>query len=552
MVGAAGLVAACAPQTRTPEPPAPATAAPPTTAAGQPTAATAAALQPAPEPPTPAARSGGSFKLPVNANITPWPPIGAVQNLTVNKTIFSQLVKYNTTNFSPTADLAETWGVSQDGLSWTFNLRKGVTWHDGKPFTSDDVKFSIELYKDPKVNSILRSSLQPVTRVDTPDPNTAVLTTGDKFSSLPELLCYLCFMLPKHLLEGKDLSSPPEDFIAKPIGTGAFKFQEHVRGNYFSVSRNDSFYFGKPLLEQVIFKIIPDVNTTVAQVRTGELDIAFIGVSHLDALKGANNVRIDEANQMDMRHVGGNHKSPRVGKWFQDVQVRRAISYAIDRKQIIDAVTGNRAYPIVGPIPPFLSPWVNTNLQPWEYDPEKAKKLLSEAGFRPGSGGIVEKDGEAFRLTMSSDKGQPDREQTGLIVQQNLRDVGIDAQIEQLDFNSYLNKWRASREFEMVNWYYVTPSTPDLTAYWSTGGSTNEWGYTNPEVDRLFMEARTVFDVDKRKGVYDRIQELLHQDQPVAFLYTPKELRAINSRVKGFPGVGYRDALQWMHAVSIE
>jgi peptide/nickel transport system substrate-binding protein len=137
-------------------------------------------------------------------------------------------------------------------------------------------------------------------------------------------------------------------------------------------------------------------------------------------------------------------------------------------------------------------------------------------------------------------------------VQQNLRDAGIDARIEQLDFNSYLNKWRASREFEMVNWYYVTPSSPDLTAYWSTGGSTNEWGYSNPEVDRLFMEARTGFDADKRKSVYDRIQELLHQDQPVAFLYTPKELRAINSRVKGFPGVGYRDALQWMHAVSIE
>jgi peptide/nickel transport system substrate-binding protein len=146
----------------------------------------------------------------------------------------------------------------------------------------------------------------------------------------------------------------------------------------------------------------------VAQVRTGELDIAFIGVSHLDALKGANNIRIDEANQMDMRHVGGNHKNPRVGKWFQDVQVRHAISYAIDRKQIIDAVTGNRAYPIVGPLPPFLSPWVNTNLQPWEYDPEKAKKLLAEAGFRPGSGGIVEKDGEPFRLTMSSDKGRRD------------------------------------------------------------------------------------------------------------------------------------------------
>ncbi|MBA2450419.1 MAG: ABC transporter substrate-binding protein, partial [Chloroflexi bacterium] len=505
------------------------------------------------EPAKPAAaRGGGTFKLPVNANITPWPPIGAVQNLMVNKTVFSQLVKYNKTDFTPTADLAETWSAAPDGLSWTFNLRKGVTWHDGRPFTADDVKFTLELYKDPKVNSILRSGLAPIDRIETPDPNTVVVGTSEKFSSLPELLCYLCFMLPKHLLDGQDLSKPPDEFINKPIGTGAFKFVEHVRGDHFTVAANESFYFGKPMLEGVIYKVIPDVNTTVAQVRTGELDIAFIGVSALDALKGANNVRIDEANQMDMRHIGGNYKHPRVGKWFSDPRVRHAVSYAIDRKQIMEAVTDNRAYPIVGPIPPFLSTWVNKNLQPWEHDPEKARSLLREVGFKPGSGGILELDGEPFRFTMSSDKGQPDREQTGLIVQQNLKDVGVDVQLELLDFNSYMGKWRSSREFEAVNWYYVTPSTPDLTAYWSSGGSTNEWGYSNPEVDKLFQEARTVFEQDKRKAVYDKVQELLHQDQPVAFLYTPKELRAINARIKGFPSLGYRDALQWMHEVSVE
>ena len=104
----------------------------------------------------------------------------------------------------------------------------------------------------------------------------------------------------------------------------------------------------------------------------------------------------------------------------------------------------------------------------------------------------------------------------------------------------------------MVNWYYVTPSSPDLTAYWSTGASTNEWGYSNPEVDALFKEARTVFEPDKRKAVYDKIQAILADDQPVAFLYTPKELRAINAKVKNFPSIGYRDALQYMHEVYFE
>ena len=178
--------------------------------------------------------------------------------------------------------------------------------------------------------------------------------------------------------------------------------------------------------------------------------------------------------------------------------------------------------------------------------------MLKEAGFTPGSGGILQKDGEPFSFQMSSDKGQPDREQTGLIIQQNFKDVGVEAQIELMDFNSYMGKWRAKREFETVNWYYVTPSSPDLTAYWTTNASTNEWGYSNPEVDKLFAEARTVFQPDQRKAIYDKVQEILADDQPVLFLYTPKELRAINAKVQNFPSMGYRDALQYLYEVSIE
>ena len=178
-------------------------------------------------------------------------------------------------------------GVSPDGLTWTFTLRKGVTWHDGKPFTSADAKFSIEVYKDEKINSILRSNLAPVNRIETPNENTSCW--GPRISSrrCPEILCYLGFMLPKHLLEGKDMTKPPEEFINNPIGTGPFKFVEHVRGDHLTVAAYDGFYLGRPKVDQVIFKIIPDVNTTVAQVRNGELDIAFVGTSHLDALKGA-------------------------------------------------------------------------------------------------------------------------------------------------------------------------------------------------------------------------------------------------------------------------
>ena len=275
-------------------------------------------------------------------------------------------------------------------------------------------------------------------------------------------------MLPKHLLEGKDMTKPPEEFINNPVGTGPFKFVEHARGDHLTVAAYDGFYLGRPKLDQVIYKIIPDVNTTVAQVRTGELDIAFIGTSHLDALKSASNVRIAEANQMDMRHIGFNHKNPRVGKWFSDKKVRQALAYAIDKQAVLEAVTDKRGEPLSSPIPSFLGNWQNKNLKQWPYDPEKAKALLKEAGFTPGAGGILQKDGEPFTFAMSSDKGQPDREQVGLMVQQYFKDIGVDAQLDLSDFNTYMGKWRQRREFEAVNWYYVVPSSPDLTAYWST------------------------------------------------------------------------------------
>src|SRR5215216_2965886 len=162
---AAGLLAACAPAapspTAAPAKPA-AEAAPTAPPAAKPAEAKPSAEAKPAEAAKPAARSGGTFKLPVNANITPWPPIGAVQNLMVNKVLFSQLVKYDKANFTPAPDLAEKWSVSSDGLSWTFNLKKGVPWHDGRPFSADDVKFTLELYKDPKVNSILRSGMEPI------------------------------------------------------------------------------------------------------------------------------------------------------------------------------------------------------------------------------------------------------------------------------------------------------------------------------------------------------------------------------------------------------
>ena len=502
----------------------------------------------------PAPRRGGTFKIPVTANVTPWPPIGLIQNLMVNKSLFNGLVRYSPVDWTPQPDLAEKWEISKDGLSWTFHLRKGVTWHDGKPFTADDVKFSLDVYADPKVNSILQGNLEPVAAVEAVDPATVKVVTKQPYSSLVELLCYLTFMMPKHLLAGQEFnrSKFPQEFLRRPVGTGPFKFGEHITGDHFTVVANENYYAGRPYLDAVIYKVVRDLNSTVVQVKTGELDIAFPTTAQLPALEGAPNLYVIERGLMDYRFFGPNHNDPKLGKWFRDRRVRQALAHAINAKGIIGQVAKGRADRSNGPLPPALKAWYVKGAPVFDYDPERARRMLGEAGFKAGPDGILAKDGEKFSFAFFSDQGQPEREQTALIVQQNFKDLGIDAQFQALEFNNFMTRERVHKDFSAVCFYYVTPATPDLHSYWQTGGSTNEWSYSNSEVDRLFREGLGIFDSAKRHEHYRKLYTLLAEEQPVNFIYHPHELQAVNKKVRGWARTDYRDALLYLNQVWIE
>ena len=501
-----------------------------------------------------APRRGGTFKIPVTANVTPWPPIGLIQNLMVNKSLFNGLVRYSPADWTPQPDLAEKWEVSKDGLTWTFHLRKGVTWHDGKPFTADDVKFSLDTYANPKVGSILQGNLEPVAGIEVVNPSTVKVVTKQPYSSLVELLSYLTFIMPKHLLEGQEFNRTkfPENFIRHPVGTGSFKFGEHIAGDHFTVVANENYHEGRPYLDAVIFKVVRDLNSTVVQVKTGELDIAFPTMAQLPALEGAPNLYIIERGLMDYRFLGPNHKHPKLGKWFRERTLRQALAYGINAKGIMGQVAKGRADRSNGPIPPALKSWYVKTAPVFEYDPEKAKKMLAEFGFKAGPDGILAKDGDRFAFTFYTDQGQPEREQTALLVQQNLRDIGIEATLRTLEFNALMGNWRVRRDFAALCFYYVTPATPDLHSYWQTGGSTNEWGYSNPEVDKLFQQGLTAFDPEKRHAIYRQLYTLIAEEQPVIYLYHPHELQALNKKVHGWARTDYRDALLYLHQVWIE
>lgn len=501
-----------------------------------------------------APRRGGTFKIPVTANVTPWPPIGLIQNLMVNKSLFNGLVRYSPVDWTPQPDLAEKWEIAKDGLTWTFHLRKGVTWHDGKPFTADDVKFSLDLYGDPKVASILQGNLDPIAGIEAVGPTTVKVVTKQPYSSLVELLCYLTFMLPKHLLAGQEFnrSKFPQEFIRRPIGTGPFKFGEHIVGDHFTVVANENYHEGRPHLDSVIYKVVRDLNSTVVQVKTGELDIAFPTVAQLPAVENAPNLYVIERGLMDYRFFGPNHNDPKLGKWFRDKRVRQALAHAINAKGIIGQVTKGKADRSNGPLPPALKSWYVKSAPVFEHDPDKAKKMLGEVGFKAGADGVLAKDGDRFSFAFFSDQGQPEREQTSLIVQQNLRDIGIDAQFQALEFNNFMTRERVNKDFSAVCFYYVTPATPDLHSYWQTGGSTNEWSYSSPEVDRLFREGLSIFDPEKRRAHYRKLYTLLAEEQPVIFIYHPHELQAVNRKIRGWARTDYRNALLYLNQVWIE
>lgn len=499
-----------------------------------------------------APQRGGTFRIPVTATVNPWPPIGLIQNLMVNKSLFNGLVRY-TTEWSPAPDLAERWEVAKDGLTWTFHLRDGVTWHDGQPFTADDVKYTLETYADPKVSNVLKGNLDPVARIDVVNPLTVTVVTKTPYSSFIELLCYLTFMLPKHLLAGQEFTPTtfPEAFVRRPIGTGPFKFAEHVPGDHFTVTANDKYWEGRPYLDAVIYKTVRDLDATIVQVKTGELDIAFPTIAQLPGLTGTPSLTLIERGTMDFRYFNINPRDPKVGQWYKDRNVRQALAHAINSKGIIQQVAGGRADRSNGPMPPAFKDWYVPTAPVFEYDPEQAKRMLAEAGFKAGGDGILVKDGQRFAFPFNTDQGQPEREQTSLIVQQNLRDLGIDAQFQPEEFNAFMQHQRVAVDYVAQCFYQVTAATPDLHSYFGTNGSFNVWGTSNPDIDRLFQQGLETFDPAKRRAVYRQLYTLLAEEQIINFIYHPREIQAINKRIHGFAATDYRDALLYLSRVWI-
>ncbi len=465
------------------------------------------------------------------------------------KVIFSTLTRYRPGDLQPVGDLATSWQPLDGGRVWEIKLRRGVKWHDGKPFTAEDVKFTLENIVSPKVRALFRSMLKGLQRVDVVDDATVRLVFSEPFASVPIVLAFNIAIAPKHLLDGKDLNDL-SDFVQKPIGTGPFRFKETVKGSHIALEANPTYHDGPPKLGGLVFKVIPDINTVVAQLRTGELDLAVVEATHRETLERTPTLAFKVTHLPSTFYVCLNNS-----RWpFTDRHVRQALALGLNRELMVQRIVKGDSPVAAGPYAKAFGPFFNTRLTPYPYDVAKAKALLSEAGFKPGPDGVLQKDGKRLAFELMTDKGNPVREQIALYTQQSWKQLGADVKLVVEEWSVYIKKGNQlpAGDYDARTSWRITSPDPDKTAEYTTGGINNHYAYSNPEVDRLMAEGRQTTDVAKRVAIYHKIQELIYNDVPIVWTHYQTEILAMNKRVRDYPDLGIRDALPWAHVISAQ
>ena len=468
--------------------------------------------------------------------------------LLVAKVVFSTLTRYQPGDGKPVGDLAESWRALEDGRVWEFKLRRGVRWHDGKPLTAADVKFTLEAIVNPEVKALFQSQLKGLQRVDAVDDLTARLVFKDPFPALPIVLAFNIPIAPRHLLEGKDLNTLT-DFVRQPVGTGPFKLKEAVKGSHVTVEAYPGYHGGAPKLRAIVFKVIPDVNTVVAQLRTGELDVAVVTATHKETLSGAGHLSFKTIVLPSTFFIALNN-----ARWpFDDRRVRQALMHGLHRELMVQRILKGEAPVAAGPYATAFGPYVNGDLKPYPFSVARAKELLAEAGFRPGPDGVLGKDGKRLAFELMVDKGNPEREQIALYTQQSWKQLGADVKLTVEEWSVFIKKGNRipSGEYDARTGWRITSPDPDKTAEYTTGAINNHFAYSNAEVDALMAKARATVDEAARVAAYRKLQELIHRDVPLVWVYHQTEILAVSKRVQGYPDLGIRDALPWAHQISV-
>jgi peptide/nickel transport system substrate-binding protein len=461
--------------------------------------------------------------------------------------VFNGLVRYDKV-LKLEGELAGSWDISPDGKKITFHLRKDVKWHDGAPFTSEDVMFTYRRLIDPRTPTAYGEDFKQVKSASAPDPHTFVVEYGRPFA--PALASWGMHVLPRHLLEKyPDISKSPLN--KKPVGTGPYRFVEWKTGEKVVFDVNPDYFEGKPYIARVITRVIPDQATMFLELKAGGVDIMNLTppqyTRQTETAEFRKSFNKYKYTASAYTYLGFRLSHP----FFRDVRVRQAIACATDKKALIDGVLLGLGQEATGPYKPGT--WAyNPNVKTYPHDPGKAKALLAEAGWQPGKDGTLAKDGRRFEFTVLTNAGNEARAKTAAILQQNLAEVGIKMEIRTVEWAAFINEFIDKRKFDAVILGWNTTPDPDQYDIWHSSKTgpkeLNHVGYANAEVDRLLDEGRSTFDLEKRRKAYFRVQEILAEEQPYVFLYVPEALPVVQNRFHGIEpapaGISY-NFIKW-------
>ncbi len=464
------------------------------------------------------------------SNLIPWTSSDSASHA-VSGHIYNGLLKYDK-DLNLTGDLAESWNVSDDGLTMTFHLKKGVKWSDGSELTAHDVMATFKTITDPETLSPYSGDYKMVQSGKVVDDYTFEASYNKPFA--PALSSWTLKILPQKRLEAENIND--SSLKSDPLGTGPYTLTNWKRGEFVHLTARSDYFEHEPYISQLLTRQIPDMDTQFLELKAGNLD--SMGLKPLQFTRLTGTARFKKTfNKYKYLSNGYTYMGFNLNNnLFSDKQVRQALSYAVNRQEIVDGVLYGQGLPLACPFKPGTWAYNNT-IAPYPYDIQKSKQLLKNAGWVDSDGnGILDKDGQEFEFTVVTNQGNDLRKMTAELMQQAFKEVGVKMNINVQEWSTFIENTINKRQFDafILGWS-LSPEPDPYDIFHSSKTGEKEFnivGFNNEEADKMMDKARGTFDQVERKKYLDRFQEILHDEQPYLFLYAPYSLIAVHKRIQ--------------------
>lgn len=433
-------------------------------------------------------------------------------------------------NYELVPVLAESYEASADGLTYEFKLRKDVTFHNGDTFSSEDVKYTYEWIMDEANASTRISNFELVESVETPDESTVVVTLTE-----PDVT-FMINVAQTYIYPSKYHAEVGEEaYTAEPVGTGPFKLKEWNAQQRTVLERFDDHFRGPANFDEFRLDVVPEAGGRLAALESGQADNSIWALNAEDnqTLVDSGNFTVFETMNVATNHFPVNNTHPVLG----DKAVRKAMLHAIDRQAIAEDIFQGQAIVATSNLSPAIEKFYNADVPLYEYDPEKAKQVLEEAGWVEGDDGIREKDGQKLAFTCVAISGDSQRRPEAEIAQQSYKDVGMDMQIQEATVDTILEAMVAGEmDMSLFNWTYGgSGGDPDARDTLGTGGANNFSNFSNERVDELLTLGVTEQDEAKRIEMYKEIQAIVAEEVPFIYLLVFTGFSYYANSIKGLP-----------------